>query len=147
MDFSNQPIYHNANDWPNRPVDIHDIRKANLILLRAEFDTAAALAEAAGTSPSYISQIVSKKATREIGDDLARRLEKAAHKERGWMDHNHSKHNAAAVPTQGKVGALTRHEEAIISIYRQLPSSIRKRFLVTVDAFAAASGLDVDKVA
>lgn len=44
-------------------------------------------------------------------------------------------------------GALTRHEMAIIEIYRQLPSSGRKRFLDHLYAFASAFGIKTKRVA
>ena len=44
-------------------------------------------------------------------------------------------------------GALTRHEEAIIEIYRQFPPSVRKRFLDHLHAFASACGIDIKRVA
>lgn len=44
-------------------------------------------------------------------------------------------------------GALSRHEEAIVDIYRQLPPSGRKRFLDMLYAFATACGINVKRVA
>lgn len=128
-------------------MDIREIRRSNLELLLTEFGTIAALARKAETDPSYISQIRSKVTKREMGDSLARKLEKAANKWHGWMDHGHGKD--VAITTGNKVhrGALTRHEEAIIEIYRQLPPGVRKRFLDIVYAFAATCGVNVKRVA
>lgn len=74
-----------------------DIRRANLELLIKEFRTLAALAEAAGTTSIYLTQIRTSaidsktKRPREMGSAMARRLEKACTppKQRGWMDVPH----------------------------------------------------------
>lgn len=67
-----------------------EIRLANLRKLLRETKTAAALAYAANTSPAYISQILSKKTKGSIGNKLARRLELAANKPKGWLDLLHN---------------------------------------------------------
>jgi len=66
-----------------------EIRLINLKQLLTEAKTAAALAYAANTSPSYISQILSQKTKGSIGNKLARRLELAAGKSKGWLDTIH----------------------------------------------------------
>ncbi len=66
-----------------------EIRLINLRQLLAEAKTAASLAYAANTSPSYISQILSHKTKGSIGNKLARRLETAAGKAKGWLDTIH----------------------------------------------------------
>lgn len=70
-------------------LDSKEIRRRNLIALISETGTAAALADAAQTSPAYLSQILSVKTKAHIGDALARKLETAARKPRGWMDTLH----------------------------------------------------------
>lgn len=76
---------------PMKPVA--DIRRENLERLLAELAiTLDSLAERAETSPVYLSQIRNKAVNsnsgkvREMGNTLARRLEKAGNKPRGWMD-------------------------------------------------------------
>lgn len=44
------------------------------------------LAQRVNTNPAYISQILSETNPAKVGDGLARRLENAYEKERGWMD-------------------------------------------------------------
>ena len=74
---------------------IADIRHDNLLELIEEFGSAEALAEAADTSPVYLSQLRNKAPDsktgkpRQIGDPLARKLEAAACKPVGWMDNVH----------------------------------------------------------
>jgi len=66
-----------------------EIRLINLRRLLKEAKTAAALASAANTNPSYISQILSDKSKSSIGNKLARRLETAGEKPKGWLDTLH----------------------------------------------------------
>lgn len=66
-------------------MDTKQIRHANLLLLLASTEVSAeAFAHACGSSASSISQVKTK--TRNIGDNLARRIEKAMNKPYGWMD-------------------------------------------------------------
>src|SRR5690606_8111072 len=81
-------------------MDVKQIRKANLYLLKKEVRSWAEVARRAGTDPAYISQIVSKKAVREVGDDLARKLETGFSKPHGWMDHDHSKQTGSLFSAQ-----------------------------------------------
>lgn len=67
-------------------VDAKSIRRQNLVALLRRFDTAAAFAKAVGTSAAYVSQILSAKIQAEIGDALARKIEKALDLPHGWMD-------------------------------------------------------------
>lgn len=71
-----------------------DIRRTNLLQLKEEAKTIAAIAEKAGCSEKYISQLINAAklpsgAPRGIGNRLARRLEAAFEKQPGWMDIDH----------------------------------------------------------
>lgn len=71
-----------------------DIRLNNLEILITEAGSATKLAQRAGTSESYISQVRRKMRTakgtpRGIGDELSARLEAAMAKPQGWMDEPH----------------------------------------------------------
>jgi len=74
-----------------------EIRLINLRELLKEVPSASALAYAAGTSPAYISQILSKKTKGSIGNRLARRLELATNRPTGWLDQLHNGHTGAAL--------------------------------------------------
>ncbi|MGR9087303.1 MAG: LexA family protein [Gammaproteobacteria bacterium] len=69
---------------------INEIRRLNLMLLKKEFGTYANLAKLANTDPAYLSQILSTKTDRNMGDDLARSIEVACKKQTGWMDQDHN---------------------------------------------------------
>lgn len=64
-------------------------RKLNAALLVREVGGVTSLAKLAGTAQSYLSQIIGPKAKREMGDELARRIEYVCGKPHGWMDASH----------------------------------------------------------
>lgn len=76
--------------------DVYEIRLANLEALVKEMGTAEALAEAAGLSPVYLSQIRSRAIDRKtgkrrnLGGTAARKLETAAKRSPGWLDKDHA---------------------------------------------------------
>ena len=70
------------------------VRLNNLEILIAETGSAAKVAQLAGTSESYLSQVRRKMPTqkgtpRGLGDELAARLEQGLGKPQGWMDEPH----------------------------------------------------------
>ena len=66
---------------------IADIRKNNLEKLIKESGlNKGKFAEKIDTSPAYISQILSEKTQRDMGNDLARKIESLLAKDHGWMD-------------------------------------------------------------
>lgn len=73
-----------------------EVRRQNLELAIKRLGSGSKLAEAAKTSPAYLSQIKnrtpdSKSGTpKTMGDDMARRIEAAIGEPHGWMDVAHS---------------------------------------------------------
>jgi len=67
-------------------MDAKAIRLYNLKRLIGEIGGQKKLALKAGVSPAYLSQIVSSRTPRKMGDDVARRLERGMDKPHGWMD-------------------------------------------------------------
>lgn len=70
-------------------MDAKNYRKLNALLLAKQVGSVSALAALAGSSQSYLSQIIGPNGKREMGDDIARRLEYVMQKEHGWMDAPH----------------------------------------------------------
>jgi hypothetical protein len=69
---------------------IREIRLNNLLLLLKESGLSqSAFAVKAETSAAYISQIISIKTKRNMGDFVARNIELAFKKPKGWMDNQH----------------------------------------------------------
>ncbi len=66
--------------------DKHTIRKNKLLQIIEKEGSQTAVAKKIGTDKSYLSQILSAKGTRNVGDDLARRIESAYGLNDGWLD-------------------------------------------------------------
>ena len=81
---------------------IDEIRRLNLIEAIARAGTAKALAEKADLSAAYISQVKNGQPDsktgnpKNLGDEAARKIEKAVGVTRGWMDVDHSTAQAGA---------------------------------------------------
>lgn len=86
-------IYRHAKKWDDLCMDIKDIRRANLRYLQNRSirngESKADFAEKVGTSASTLSQILGGKAVRNLGDDLARKIETNLELTHGWMDQQH----------------------------------------------------------
>jgi phage repressor protein C with HTH and peptisase S24 domain len=65
---------------------IADIRRANARALAAQTGTRAAFGEKVGMDSSQVSQIIGKNPVKDIGNAIARRIEIAFGKPKGWMD-------------------------------------------------------------
>lgn len=68
------------------PMDVNDIRRWHLRELIKDLGSVKALAEIADTDPNYISSIIGKKHTRNLGDDVARRIEEKRGMPLGALD-------------------------------------------------------------
>lgn len=96
---------------------IAEIRLENLELLIEEFETADAVAEACGTSAVYLSQMRNQAKDsktgkpRQLGDDLARKLEVGCKKEIGWMDHEPPPKSYRASRIQHAVAVMEHMED------------------------------------
>lgn len=111
-------------------LDSKEIRRRNLLTLISETGTAAALAEAAQTSAAYLSQILSVRTKAHVGDALARKLEAATRKPRGWMD---AVHYEASTPSP-------RALRQSVTPYPGLSSEIVTRVPVTSSVEASRDG-------
>lgn len=73
-------------------MDVHDIRRENLIDVIAKNwgGVSARLANAIGCKKTVISRLISDRHTRKnMGDNIARRIEAASNLPHGWMDISH----------------------------------------------------------
>jgi len=70
----------------NQQMDAKEIRLRNLRELVAEAGGQRKLAARTGVNPAYLSQILSARTRRRMGDDVARRLEQGMKMPHGWMD-------------------------------------------------------------
>lgn len=72
-------------------MDTNTVRRENLRILAARYETQAQFAAACGTAPSVISLIISPNPKRNLGSQLARRIESATGLPFGWLDQVHPK--------------------------------------------------------
>ncbi|HIJ83940.1 MAG: Prophage MuSo1, transcriptional regulator, Cro/CI family [Magnetococcales bacterium] len=92
-------------------------RKERLIRLVREVGHAATVARRAQTSRSYLSQIMGSRGRRNIGDLLARRLEDAFNKPRGWMDTpDTDEENCESFPDFGSEFSMIPRLEVLASL-------------------------------
>lgn len=103
-------------------MDIHEIRKTNLVRLIGD-RRKGLCAEKWEMSPAHLSQILSDKTTKNLGDDVARRIEDREGLARGWLDQwqitfgRSDQDLRKTVRYDGQLAALTpirRQEEAVL---------------------------------
>lgn len=71
-------------------MDINEIRRTNLLhIAKNVAKNKQTLAEKIETSPSYLSQMISESNKANVGDDIARRVEREYDLGHGWMDRTH----------------------------------------------------------
>lgn len=122
-----------------KPTTISQIRISNLRLLIEEVDainigadsaragTAKAVALRCNTSASLLSQILTRNTrdngkTKEIGTDLARKLEKGCGKPEGWMDVGH--------------GVIDPKEEELRTLFAAMNDELREGLLAQARLFS-----------
>jgi transcriptional regulator with XRE-family HTH domain len=71
-------------------MSIQDIRRANLRLMVRKTGSQTELAKLVGTNRLYLSQILSATTARNLGDKLARKIEKSMTLSEGWMDRDNT---------------------------------------------------------
>lgn len=76
-----------ANCYHRRMVNIRTIRKSNLLTQIDRFGSQRAFADQAGLAPAHVSQMVTDR--RNMGDEVARRIEKNLDLAEGYMDLQH----------------------------------------------------------
>lgn len=71
-------------------MDICDIRRTNARLLMDGFKNLSAFSDKIDRTPAYVSRIVGANPTKNIGHSMARHIESAFSKTRGWLDNPHN---------------------------------------------------------
>jgi hypothetical protein len=131
-----------ADDYAWRVMDVYEIRHANLLALVEELrarrvtkrmDQAQQLG---GLGSSFLSQLLGGK---KIGDDVARKIDEAAGKPRGWLDRVHS---SEEVPTRiAEPSQAVRDYRRILAAVMRLTHDVRDRALEPItDAIEMAIG-------
>lgn len=86
--------------YPAMPT-IQDIRRQNFARLLAEYETNKAFADATGLPAAFVSQI--KTGRRDIGEEVARKMERNLRLHHGYMDVSHNEPGVAEAGPSGNV--------------------------------------------
>lgn len=116
-------------------MDIYAIRKQKLISLIGT-QRKGACAERWGMAPAHLSQILSDKTAKNLGDDVARRIESIENLPRGWFDSISSGESMGSVDEQpGAQSAQTATEQIkrMLSKVKGLTSTARDRIIAAAD--------------
>ena len=104
-------------------VNIYDIRRANLErALERAGGTLADFATKTAVSPIYLTQVLSDRTQRHMGDKVARRIESKLELPAGWFDQ-----------INAPISSLSDQAVSIAAKLDQLPQSIRERIAAEVD--------------
>ncbi|HHS9775864.1 TPA: S24 family peptidase [Raoultella ornithinolytica] len=129
-------IYRLAKTWDDLSMDIKDIRRNNLrhqqnLAIRSGISKAD-FAERVGTSASTLSQILGEKAVRNLGDELARKIEQKLGLLHGWLDQYHPELDEAENRGEAKIvgdiepwdsGTLLDDEEVEVPFLKEIQLS------------------------
>lgn len=129
--------------------DIRSVRKTNLRRLEIEAGGRKYLAEKMDIAYSQITNVLAEKATRNIGNNMARKAEAAMGKSSGWLDRVEGyafavldAPNAKAVSKEEKIDEVTLTTTAMsYSVEDEVPST-HVKIKDTQILFAAGAGSD-----
>ncbi|MFV3402845.1 S24 family peptidase [Pseudomonas sp. NY15463] len=111
-------------------MDIYEIRKHNLVNLIGS-QRKGSCAERWGMAPAHLSQILSDKTAKNLGDDVARRIEEIEGLPRGWFDSiptgNDSDHERE--PLESKLSAADLVKQMLAKSGKGIPEETRQRLL------------------
>lgn len=119
-------------------MDIYAIRKRQLITLIGD-QKKGACAERWGMAPAHLSQILSDKTAKNLGDDVARRIEVVENLPRGWFDSITSADDSAAEPkTVASTPAVDQSSSAADQV-KQMLSKVKGLTIEARDRIVAAA--------
>lgn len=129
-----------------RVMDIYEIRKHNLVKLIGT-QRKGSCAERWGMAPAHLSQILSDKTAKNLGDDVARRIEGIEGLPRGWFDSMPS--GDEPMPqvdaSDRKLSAADLVKQMLAKSGKGIPEETRQRLLaaaeIPVEAEVSEAGL------
>ncbi|RAS34047.1 Phage repressor protein C, contains Cro/C1-type HTH and peptisase s24 domains [Pseudomonas sp. URMO17WK12:I5] len=122
-----------------RAMDIYEIRKHNLVKLIGS-QRKGSCAERWGMAPAHLSQILSDKTAKNLGDDVARRIEEVEGLPRGWFDSIPSGDDGQplAEVVDSKLSAADLVKQMLAKSGRGIPEETRQRLLAAAEEPAPA---------
>lgn len=118
-----------------RAMDIYEIRKHNLVKLIGN-QRKGSCAERWGMAPAHLSQILSDKTAKNLGDDVARRIEEVEKLPRGWFDSIPASDDALphAEALDSKLSAADLVKQMLAKSGKGIPEETRQRLLAAAEA-------------
>ena len=115
-------------------MDIYAIRKQQLISLIGN-QRKGACAERWGMAPAHLSQILSDKTAKNLGDDVARRIEAIEGLPRGWFDSVSSGEGPTTGADLGEASVQTAADQIkqMLSKVKGLSNTARDRIIAAAD--------------
>ncbi len=116
-------------------MDIYEIRKHNLVKLIGS-QRKGSCAERWGMAPAHLSQILSDKTAKNLGDDVARRIEGIEGLPRGWFDSIPTGDGAGKPHTEvgdGKLSAADLVKQMLAKSGKGIPEETRQRLLAAAE--------------
>lgn len=115
-------------------MDIYEIRKHNLVKLIGN-QRKGSCAERWGMAPAHLSQILSDKTAKNLGDDVARRIEEIEGLGRGWFDSLPSidQVKPAVDAVNSKLSAADLVKQMLANSGKGIPEETRKRLLAAAE--------------
>jgi len=121
-------------------MDIYEIRKHNLVKLIGS-QRKGSCAERWGMAPAHLSQILSDKTAKNLGDDVARRIEEVEGLPRGWFDSIPASDDRQpqVEAVESKLSAAELVKQMLAKSGKGIPEETRQRLLAAAEEPAAAA--------
>ena len=127
-----------------RVMDIYEIRKHNLVKLIGS-QRKGSCAERWGMAPAHLSQILSDKTAKNLGDDVARRIEGIEGLPRGWFDSIPDDiHDLSPVGEASPRSATDLVKQMLAKSGKRIPEATRQRLLAAAEETAASNVINAD---
>ncbi len=128
-----------------RVMDIYEIRKHNLVKLIGN-QRKGSCAERWGMAPAHLSQILSNKTAKNLGDDVARRIEGIEGLPRGWFDTMAAGEQALSDVDDSRLSAADLVKQMLAISGKGISEETRQRLLAAAEEPVKATLVKADLV-
>lgn len=126
-------------------MDIYDIRKHNLVKLIGS-QRKGSCAERWGMAPAHLSQILSDKTMKNLGDDVARRIEAIEGLPRGWFDAMAAGEQPPVETGDSTLSAADLVRQMLARSGKGIPEHTRQRLLAAAEEPADATLIKAERL-
>ena len=128
-----------------RVMDIYEIRKHNLVKVIGN-QRKGSCAERWGMAPAHLSQILSNKTAKNLGDDVARRIEGIEGLPRGWFDTMAAGEQALSDVGDSRLSAADLVRQMLAISGKGISEETRQRLLAAAEEPVKATLVKADLV-